>query len=165
MARSIIQAAAVGLIALTGAFIHNALSSNGIDPFRKISEVPVVDETMEDVSEGIRFISLEKLMKVIDAGGIIIDSRTQREYKTGHIPGAVHLDYYEFGWQMEDVIPLLDYDNEFAIYCSGPLCEDSEMLARELYTLGYRKILVFKGGMEKWEEEGLPVENGNGQEE
>ena len=61
---------------------------------------------------------------------------------------------------MDDVIPLLGFEEEFVIYCTGPLCEDSEMLARELYTLGYRKILVFRGGLERWEEDGLPLEDG-----
>jgi rhodanese-related sulfurtransferase len=157
---SILQAAAVIVISMVFSFAYNAVSSNGIDPFRKVEQVPVVDDGGDFGSGGIRRITLEKLKEVIDGGGVIIDSRTETEYRNGHIPGAVLLDYYEFGRHMEDVIPLLDFEEEFVIYCSGPLCEDSEMLARELYTLGYRKILVFKGGVERWEEEGLPLEEG-----
>ncbi|MBN2185625.1 MAG: hypothetical protein JW746_09885 [Candidatus Krumholzibacteriota bacterium] len=157
---AIFQAAAVIVISVAVSFIHNALSSNGIDPFRKIDQVPVVDDSADFGADGIRIITLEKLKEVIDSGGVVIDSRSAAEYRNGHIPGAVLLDYYEFGRQMDNVIPLLDFEEEFAIYCSGPLCEDSSMLARELYTLGYRKILVFKGGVERWEEEGLPLAAG-----
>jgi len=158
MTRSIAQATAVAVIALSVAFIHNALSSNGIDPFKKRTLIPVVDDSVDIESEGIRIISLEHLRKVIDSGGAVIDARPAAEYDAGHVPGAIHLDYYEFGWQIDDVQPLLDYENELAIYCSGPLCEDSELLAKELYTLGYRNILVFRGGIEKWMEEGLLLE-------
>ena len=34
------------------------------------------------------------------------------------------------------------------------------MLARELYTLGYTKLCVFKGGIEAWTEAGLELEYG-----
>ena len=44
--------------------------------------------------------------------------------------------------------------------CAGPECEDSELLARELYTMGYTNLLVFRGGYEAWTEAGLPVETG-----
>ncbi len=158
---SIIQAAAIIVISLAASFAHNAISPNGIDPFKKRSQVHVVEDVSDFESDGIRIITLKQLKEVIDSGGVIIDSRTELEYRRGHIPGAVLLDYYEFGRQMDDVIPLLDFESEFVIYCSGPLCEDSEMLARELYTLGYRKILVFKGGVQQGEEDGLPLEYGD----
>ncbi len=161
---SILQAAALLLISAAVAFVHNALSPNGIDPFRKLVHVPVVDDGGDPAADGIRIIGLEKFKGLIGSGGVIIDARTESEYRDGHIPGAVLLDYYEFGRDMDDVIPLLDFEQEFAIYCTGPLCEDSELLARELYALGYRKILVFKGGIERWEEDGLPLEEGDFQD-
>ncbi len=157
---SIIQAATIVLIGMAVAFIHNAFSANGINPFRRIAEVPIVEDLTSDESNGLMFVDLERFREVILSGAVIIDSRTVVEYEEGHIPGAVLLDYYEFGRHMEEVIPLLDFEEAFVIYCAGPLCEDSEMLARELFTLGYKKILVFRGGMEEWEEAGLPFEKG-----
>lgn len=156
--RGIIQAAAIAVIAFPVAFIFNAWSANGVNPFRRIDDVPVIDQFQDDESEGIIIIDLERFRELINAGKVVIDARTESEYLEGHIPGAKLLDYYQFGSFIDDVIPYISFDEELAIYCTGPFCEDSELLARELFALGYRKILVFRDGIEGWEEAGLPLE-------
>ena len=74
--------------------------------------------------------------------------------------GNIFSDYFDFGRYVGDVTPYLSFDEEFAIYCTGPYCDDSELLARELFTLGYKKIVVYKGGIEGWLEAGLLLETG-----
>lgn len=158
---SITQAAVVIMIGVIAAFVHNAFSINGINPFRHIGEVPVIDEQSAGVDvDGIRLISLEELREAISGGKTVIDARTAAEYEEGHIPGAILLDYYELGRYLSEVVPLLSYEEDIVVYCAGPLCEDSEMLARELYTLGYKRMMVYKGGIEGWQEAGLPLVEG-----
>jgi rhodanese-related sulfurtransferase len=68
------------------------------------------------------------------------------------------LDYYDMGAYRDQVLPRLSQDQTIMVYCSEPTCEDSELLAIELYLLGYTKLLVFKGGYAEWSAAGFPVE-------
>jgi rhodanese-related sulfurtransferase len=58
------------------------------------------------------------------------------------------------------VLACIEPDQEITLYCAGPECEDSELLARELYAMGYTALLLFKGGYEEWIAADLPVETG-----
>ena len=171
MKKTIAQAAVLVLLGTAAGLVNNALSVNGIDPFRRIGDVPVFEEGDSTASpqsshdhDGVCIISLDELRRMLDAGDVVIDARTREEYESGHIPGAVLCDYFEMGSYLDRVLPLLSPDDRIGVYCSGPQCDDSEMLARELYSMGYRKLCVFKGGMEEWTERGLPVESGPGEE-
>ncbi len=119
------------------------------------------DEPAEAAPEAIRVIDLQRFAGVVDSGRVVIDARTAADYREGHVPGAILLDYYEFGRHIASVTPYLDFESEIAIYCSGPMCEDSELLAKELFAMGYFRILVYRGGFEGWEEAGMPVERGD----
>lgn len=156
----IIQAIILTAISVIAAFTFNAFSENGINPFRKMNGVPVVEGFQTEEAEGIKVVGLDEFRSLLDGGGIVLDSRTAADYEQGHIPGAMLLDYFEFGSYVDSVTPYLSFDEEFAIYCTGPYCDDSELLARELFALGYRKINVFRGGIEGWTEAGLPLETG-----
>jgi rhodanese-related sulfurtransferase len=157
---ALIQAFVVVVLGFVVAFAHNALSVNGINPFRNVADVPVVAGEDPENSDGICIVTLEEFLNCKELGRIIIDARTSEEYIQGHIPGAVLLDYYEMGRYFKEVLPILSPEHEILLYCAGPECEDSELLARELYTLGFKKLMVFKGGFEEWENAGLPVEKG-----
>lgn len=168
--RAIIQAIIVAAVAAVAALVFNAAQPNGIDPFRRPVAVPVVDGTSVAPGgdsgapqEGIRYISLEQMREILEAGDPVLDARTAGEYAEGHIPGAVLCDYYEMGTYFDRVLPRLTPETRIGVYCSGPLCEDSEMLARELYAIGYTNLHVFRGGIEEWTEAGLPLETSNGE--
>lgn len=172
MLRAILQAALLAALAAVAALAFNAVQPNGIDPFRRPVEVPIVDgggdhagELAGEPHEGIRYIPLEDLQRMIEAGDPVIDARTAGEYEGGHIPGAILCDYYEMGTCFPRVLPRLAPSMRIAVYCTGPLCEDSDMLARELYALGYTNLHVFRGGIEEWTEAGLPLETGPGEAE
>jgi rhodanese-related sulfurtransferase len=165
--RAITQAAALLLLGTAAGLVNNAFSVNGIDPFRRLEEVPVFENGGEPITEadaddhdGICFVNLEEFREMVDAGYPIIDARTSDEYKSGHVPGAILCDYFEMGRYFDFVLPRLDPGDRIGIYCNGPSCDDSEMLGRELYTMGYKKLCVFKGGMEEWREAGLEIEHG-----
>jgi rhodanese-related sulfurtransferase len=163
---TITQAAAIVLIGAVAGMINNAFSVNGIDPFRKL-DAPVFDRAETEAAEsgreerdGICFVSLDEFREFVETGAPVLDARTSDEYEAGHIPGAMLCDYFELGYYLDIVLPRLNPDEEIGIYCTGPSCDDSEMLARELYAMGYKRLCVFSGGMEEWIEAGLPVEHG-----
>ena len=150
------------LAGLIIAFAHNAFSVNGINPFREVGEVPVLTGADPADSEGIRVIDLADLEDEIAGGAILIDARTKPEYEEGRIPGAILIDYYEMGRYLKELLPTLDPARRTIVYCYGPDCEDAELLARELFMIGFTDLLVFKGGFEEWVDSGRDVEGGEG---
>lgn len=157
------QAIIVTAAGVVVAFAHNAFSVNGINPFRKVVDIPVVEEPAETVSDGIRIVNLEAMLGATGRGANIIDARTRSEYEIGHIPGAILLDYYDMGHYLDRVLPMLDPEKETVLYCYGPDCDDAELLARELYALGFTNLLVYRGGFEEWDGSGQMIEEGAGE--
>lgn len=157
---AVLQAITLLLCGLILSFAHNALSVNGINPFREIGEVPVLTEPDVDETEGIHIIDLDGLEEAVAGGAILIDARTKSEYIEGHIPGAILIDYYEMGRYLKDLLPILDPAQRTIVYCYGPDCEDAELLARELFMLGFTDLHVFEGGFEEWVDSGRETEGG-----
>ena len=157
---ALFQAIAVILLGSIVAFAHNAFSVNGINPFRRTAGVTVVRDQQQGGSEVVRCITLDETREVIQRGGLVIDARSADEYAEGHIPGAILLSYYDMGRYIDDVLPLLSPELETVVYCYGEECEESEHLACELFVMGFKKMLVFRGGFEEWVGSDLPVDRG-----
>jgi rhodanese-related sulfurtransferase len=156
------QAIVLAIAASIVAFTHNAYNRNGINPFRRPLRVPVVHGSVVDSlhAEAIRVVDLEEARLFVESGGRIVDARTKEFYEEGHIPGAILFDYYQLGTYCDLVLPLLAQDELIMVYCSDYSCEDSELLAKELYSFGYRRLLLYKGGFAEWRAADLPVERG-----
>ena len=155
---AISQAILLLAAALVVGFGFNALSRNGINPFKMPVRVPVATDSLSAQTGGIKVIDIAAAKRLVDSGGCIIDARRKADYDEGHIPGAILLDYYDMGNHLDQVLPLLSKEQEIMIYCSEPSCDDSELLARQLYSSGFKKLLLFKGGFAEWSGAGLPVE-------
>ena len=80
-----------------------------------------------------------------ETGYIILDVRTQEEYETAHIPGAICIPNETIG--TEDIPELPDKDQLILVYCrSGNRSKQaSEKLAKQ----GYANIVEF-GGINSW---------------
>lgn len=102
-------------------------------------------------------ISLEQAYKLYLQKILFIDARNKNDYDYSHIKNSVSLPVFQF----EDYKPLLETiqpDQPIVVYCNGPDCDMSDMLAEKLYELGYHKLFVFKGGWEEWENADYPSE-------
>lgn len=78
-------------------------------------------------------------------GYIILDTRTQEEYDTGHIPGAILIPYDEVLEKAEGI--LTDKDQLILVYCRSG--RRSKLAANDLVSLGYTNIKEF-GGILDW---------------
>ena len=80
-----------------------------------------------------------------ETGYIIIDVRTQEEYETAHIPGAICIPNETIG--TDEIPELPDKDQLILVYCrSGNRSKQaSEKLAKQ----GYANIVEF-GGINSW---------------
>lgn len=81
-------------------------------------------------------------------GAQIIDVRTLKEFREGHIENAVNIDYYSK--KFNDSIKLLNVKAPVYIYCrSGSRSTKSVSVFREA---GFTNIYELKGGFLNWED-------------
>jgi rhodanese-related sulfurtransferase len=82
----------------------------------------------------------------------IIDVRTPDEYDTGHLEGAINIDYNSDAFK--DKLGELDTSIEYLVYCrSGGRSAGAVEVMDEL---GFTMIYHMNGGIIDWNAEGLP---------
>ena len=87
-------------------------------------------------------------------GLIIVDVRTPAEFREGHLPGAVNMDY--FGGPFETQIQSLPKTAPVLLYCRTGNRSGS---AYDIMTkAGIGNILHMNEGITKWQQLGLPQE-------
>lgn len=102
----------------------------------------------ENVQEAVYVnITAEQAKEIMDSqeGYIILDTRTQEEYDTGHIPGAIVISHDEIKQKAESV--LTDKNQLILVYCRSG--RRSKLAAEDLVALGYTNIKEF-GGIIDW---------------
>ena len=81
---------------------------------------------------------------------------TWEYYSDENIRGSRHVPLDRIGREIaESAFPL---DTEIIVYCTGPLCMLSSFAYEKLVRLGYTNVKVYEGGLEEWEEAGLPID-------
>ena len=91
------------------------------------------------------------------SGTLLLDARAAAAFRLGHIPGAVSLPLAGFARAFPPLAKRLREARMLVAYCSGPDCNDSRDLARRLWERGLKDVLLYKGGMEDWNEKGLAL--------
>ncbi|MDX1623630.1 MAG: rhodanese-like domain-containing protein [Gemmatimonadota bacterium] len=100
----------------------------------------------------------DALKEKIDRGDHfrLIEVLSEEEYRSGHLPGAIHLPVDEIRERAPELLP--DEDDTIVVYCRAPDCDASPKAVRILEELGYEEVLHYPGGKEGWEEAGYPME-------
>jgi outer membrane protein assembly factor BamB len=98
-------------------------------------------------------ISPDELAKRIADGTapVILDVRSKREFDQGHVPGAVHVPFWQVGrhWRQ------LERESPLVVYCGhGPR---AYMAGAALKRRGFDKIIYLAGHMKKWKAMKLPL--------
>ena len=96
---------------------------------------------------GYQQISAEEAKAIMDTEKdyIIIDARTDEEFATGHIEGAIMIPEYEIANRAEEQLP--DKDALILVYCRSG--RRSKIASEELVKLGYTNVKEF-GGIIDW---------------
>ncbi|MCK5567180.1 MAG: rhodanese-like domain-containing protein [Actinomycetia bacterium] len=85
---------------------------------------------------------------------IFIDVRSEDEYKSGHIEGAIHIPVTE----IEERLGEIPDDKSIIVYCNGSGCDRSGRAARILTENGFNQVYDLVGrGIFEWEEKGYPI--------
>lgn len=131
------------------------------EPIPDETEFVKVDTTWGEiqpnkVAEGVQTVGELEVIEHIQAGGIVVDSRTPEFYIKGTLPGAVNIPHTEIEKRMEE----LDRDKQTVFFCNGPQCKQSPWAIRTLLKAGYppEKIFYYRGGIHDWLTLGLPAE-------
>lgn len=77
----------------------------------------------------------------------LIDVRTAQEYNSGHIKGALNIDYYDKS-NFTSAIQKLDKEAAVYLYCRSG--NRSGKAAKKLTAAGFKEIYDLQGGYLKW---------------
>jgi rhodanese-related sulfurtransferase len=83
-----------------------------------------------------------------DEYGVIIDVRTEDEFESGKIPGALNIDIYKgqgFIYKIEE----LDKSKNFYVYCAAGV--RSANACGVMQQLGFENVFNLVGGFSNWE--------------
>jgi rhodanese-related sulfurtransferase len=85
---------------------------------------------------------------------VIIDVRSAYEYRKGHIPGAIHMPFWQSFFLANDLTA--PGDRPVVVYCQhGPRAVIARFALRQA---GHTDVRYLDGHMSGWEHAGLPLE-------
>jgi rhodanese-related sulfurtransferase len=94
-----------------------------------------------------------QLLAAIDAGSapLVIDVRSRREFKRGHVPTAVHVPFWLLPARLHGVRDSRDVP--VVVYCGhGPRAWFARAV---LLSNGFKHVALLEGHMARWKREGL----------
>ena len=100
------------------------------------------------------------LLAQIEAGTPppIVDVRTDGEYTTSHLPGAVHIPFYTLLFDRDRIPAPAQTGQPVVLYCEhGPR---AGMARAQLWLARVKPVAFLEGHMIAWKRDGLPVETG-----
>lgn len=87
---------------------------------------------------------------------ILVDVRTPEEFTSGHIEGAVNLNFNEKN-TFEASLGKLDKNKTYLVYCrSGNRSGQAVAL---MQTKGFTSLTNLSGGIQSWQSAGFPLQN------
>lgn len=102
----------------------------------------------------VELITVEEMNSLIELGKVkLIDVRTPREYKQGHIAGAVNIDFKDKNFA--ELIAKVDKSKPIAVYCGRG--GRSAKCATYMKEAGFTKIYDLDGGITEWKFKGKPL--------
>jgi len=96
-----------------------------------------------------------KLMKENgpDPEFVVLDVRTPKEYRDGHLEGAVMIDYRSNGFR--EKLETLDRGKTYLVYCRTGRRSGSAISMME--EMGFTRIYHLSDGIKVWKEKGFPT--------
>jgi rhodanese-related sulfurtransferase len=120
----------------------------------RLSEVDGVVEAYLADRDALEAVNATELMeRLSDESVLVLDVRPEKEYRAGHIPGALSVPVDA----LEAALQTLPKDKEIVAYCRGPYCVFSDEAVALLRSRGYRARRL-QQGLPDWRASGMPVE-------
>ena len=130
----------------------------------KISVVRLLEQLGVDYIEGgypgANVVDAVNVARLMTEGALYFDTRTEAEFKAGHVPGAKWLPYIEKSAKDTDYDTKLDsFDTSklpadkaapLVFACNGAECWKSYKASHAAIKAGYSKVHWFRGGLPEW---------------
>lgn len=88
--------------------------------------------------------------------GVWLDPRSERDFRQGHIPGAVNLPFQNVA---NDHHILKEYE-VIVVYGSSYNDPKANAMSKRLMQLGYKDVKTLRGGLSSWKAAGYDIEEG-----
>lgn len=120
-----------------------------------LAVAPIFAADKPPVPKNVKNVGVEEFDKLrAEKNAVVLDVRTEKEFKDGHIPGAVNLDVNapDFATKLAS----LDKDKTYLVHCAAG--------RRSLKACGvmnqseFKKIVNLEDGFTSWTKAGKPVE-------
>lgn len=95
-------------------------------------------------------ISEKKIHKFLNTDTVFIDARLERDFKTGHLEGAINVPVDANDIQRQKIMADIAKDANIVVYCQSAGCKFAEKVAINLMENGYSNVSIFRGGWSKW---------------
>lgn len=121
---------------------------------------------------GVQRITAKQAQQLQGQGAVIVDTRTEKEFKAKRIKGALWAAYVEkslkdvaFNAGQDDFsalakLPQAGPDQPVIFACNGAECWKSYKAAKVAAAKGYKTVYWLRGGLPEWDADGLPTEGG-----
>jgi len=85
---------------------------------------------------------------------VVLDIRTAEEFASGHLAGAINIDYY--GSDFEAQLARLDLDVPYVMYCNSGNRSSNALPLMD--AMGFTEVYELDGGIQAWYSAGNPTE-------
>src|ERR1043166_1059239 len=111
---------------------------------------------VNDAKSRVKEIDIAGYGKMVEAGEphVLVDTREDSEWTSGHVRGAVHMSKGVIERDIETKVP--DKSTRLVLYCGGGF--RSALAADNLQKMGYENAISLDGGWRALKESGLPLE-------
>jgi rhodanese-related sulfurtransferase len=90
----------------------------------------------------------------LTSGVTVVDVRSLAAYEQAHVPGAQHIPLEELSERAGE----LDGNRTIVVYVLSSGEREAAQAAMELYELGFSRVAVLEGGVQRWYADGYVIE-------
>ncbi|PSP50821.1 sulfurtransferase [Halobacteriales archaeon QH_3_68_24] len=138
-------------------------------------ETPAVEPTTYEVCEPAEspLVDIDEVAAAAEGDAVLVDTREDREYEEGHIPGAVRLDWRELvDDETRGILPCAELeavleargvtpDRRVVLYCNTARRISHTYVV--LRHLGYTDLAFYEGSLGEWNAAGRDLATGPGE--
>ncbi|WP_168797858.1 rhodanese-like domain-containing protein [Pacificoceanicola onchidii] len=106
---------------------------------------------------GTTVVDTDQAMTLFEEEAHFFDARKPSDFEAGRVPGAVNF----FAKQTDSADMVLEVarkEDVIVVYCNGPRCLMSAVLAENLVAWGFTEVRYYRDGFPAWYNAGYPIE-------
>ena len=104
-------------------------------------------------SEGLRSVSPQELIRLMNQGALVLDLRPAEQYQAGHLNGARQMS----GEQIMSAGDTLKKHKEKTVVVYDDSGNLGAAAVRQLSAQGFSRVFALRGGLSAWRADNLPL--------